>query len=217
MKCYKTHHKVLIYNDLFFSCKSSDECETQNLQTITERLLIMKKYILLIVATIFTVGLFAQNKSTVTTIIEGDGYTYIKNIRKSRLVDLYNQENKYTNVPLVYKETGERPPFDLREKRVEDDNWTSLHSELIVNRAFTNEQKQIVRGHKLGVAIYIDSTTGKVVETEFTFPEMTPMAEIPLSVFRKIELDMKNEIYFTLTDVGKKYNYVFFYWMQEIE
>lgn len=217
MKCYKTHHKVLIYNDLFFSCKSSDECETQNLQTITERLLIMKKYILLIVATIFTVGLFAQNKSTVTTIIEGDGYTYIKNIRKSRLVDLYNQENKYTNVPLVYKETGERPPFDLREKRVEDDNWTSLHSELIVNRAFTNEQKQIVRGHKLGVAIYIDSTTGKVVETEFTFPEMTPMAEIPLSVFRKIELDMKNEIYFTLTDVGKMYNYVFFYWMQEIE
>ena len=217
MKCYKTHHKVLIYNDLFFSCKSSDECETQNLQTITERLLIMKKYILLIVATIFTVGLFAQNKSTVTTIIEGDGYTYIKNIRKSRLVDLYNQENKYTNVPLVYKETGERPPFDLREKRVEDDNWTSRHSELIVNRAFTNEQKQIVRGHKLGVAIYIDSTTGKVVETEFTFPEMTPMAEIPLSVFRKIELDMKNEIYFTLTDVGKKYNYVFFYWMQEIE
>ena len=210
MKCYKTHHKVLIYNDLFFSCKSSDECETQNLQTITERLLIMKKYILLIVATIFTVGLFAQNKSTVTTIIEGDGYTYIKNIRKSRLVDLYNQENKYTNVPLVYKETGERPPFDLREKRVEDDNWTSLHSELIVNRAFTNEQKQIVRGHKLGVAIYIDSTTGKVVETEFTFPEMTPMAEIPLSVFRKIELDMKNEIYFTLTDVGKMYNYVFF-------
>ena len=217
MKCYKTHHKVLIYNDLFFSCKSSDECETQNLQTITERLLIMKKYILLIIATIFTIGLFAQNKSTVTTIIEGDGYTYIKNIRKSRLVDLYNQENKYTNVPLVYKETGERPPFDLREKRVEDDNWTSLHSELIVNRAFTNEQKQIVRGHKLGVAIYIDSTTGKVVETEFTFPEMTPMAEIPLSVFRKIELDMKNEIYFTLTDVGKKYNYVFFYWMQEIE
>ena len=217
MKCYKTHHKVLIYNDLFFSCKSSDECETQNLQTITERLLIMKKYILLIVATIFTVGLFAQNKSTVTTIVEGDGYTYIKKIRKSRLVDLYNQENKYTNVPLVYKETGERPPFDLREKRVEDDNWTSLHSELIVNRAFTNEQKQIVRGHKLGVAIYIDSTTGKVVETEFTFPEMTPMAEIPLSVFRKIELDMKNEIYFTLTDVGKKYNYVFFYWMQEIE
>ena len=127
----------------------------------------MKKYILLIIATIFTIGLFAQNKSTVTTIVEGDGYTYIKKIRKSRLVDLYNQENKYTNVPLVYKETGERPPFDLREKRVEDDNWTSLHSELIVNRAFTNEQKQIVRGHKLGVAIYIDSTTGKVVEPSY--------------------------------------------------
>lgn len=177
----------------------------------------MKKYISLIITTIFTIGLFAQNQSTVTTIVEGDGYTYIKKIRKSRLVDLYNQENKYTNVPLVYRETGERPPFDLREKRVEDDNWTGRHSELIVNRAFTNEQKQIVKGHKLGVSIYIDSTTGKVVETEFTFPEMTPMAEIPLSVFRKIELDMKNEIYFTLTDVGKKYNYVFFYWMQEIE
>lgn len=177
----------------------------------------MKKYVVLIIATIFTIGLFAQNNSTVTTVIEGDGYTYVKEIRKSRLVDLYNQENKYTNVPLVYKETGERPPFDLREKRVEDDDWSSLHSELIVNRAFTNEQKQLVRGHKLGVAIYIDSTTGKVVETEFTFPEMSPMSEIPLSVFRKIELDMKNEIYFTLTDAGRKYNYVHFSWIQKIE
>ena len=52
----------------------------------------MKRLIISMIVTIFTLGLFAQSKPIDVTTIQGDGYTYIKETRKSRLVDLYNQE-----------------------------------------------------------------------------------------------------------------------------
>lgn len=177
----------------------------------------MKQSIFLIIATIITLGLFAQSNTTVVTTIQGDGYTYIKETIDATLkVKLYNQENEYANVPLVYKENGERPPYDLREKRVEDDNWSSLRAELIVNQSFTAEQMTIIEGQKLGIGIYVDTTTGKVVGVEFRFLKISPFADIPISTFREIELKMKKEIYFTLTETGKKLNYVYLGWIQDI-
>ena len=176
----------------------------------------MKRLIISMIVTIFTLGLFAQSKPIDVTTIQGDGYTYIKETRKSRLVDLYNQENEYTNVPMDYKNAEDESDSDSWGKLVEDDGWSSLRAELIVNQSFTGEQMKIVKGHKLGVGIYVDTTTGKVVGTEFTYLDTTPMAEMPISLFRKIEMKMKEEIYFTLTDAGKKLNYIYFYWIQEI-
>lgn len=177
----------------------------------------MKHSFLFIITTIITLGLFAQSHETVVTTIQGDGFVYIKETTDATLkVKLYNQDNEYANVPLVYKETGERPPYDLREKRVEDDDWSSLRAELIVNRAFTTEQAQIIKDHKLGIGIFVDSTTGKVVGVEFRFLKISPFADIPISTFREIELNMKKEIYFTLTEAGKKLNYVYFGWIQDI-
>lgn len=176
----------------------------------------MKRLIISMIVTIFTLGLFAQSNTAVITTIQGDGYTYVKETKRSRLVNLYNQDNEFVGVPLVYKDTGKRPPFNSMEKRVEADDWTALRAEQIVNTSFTAEQMDIIEGHDLGIGIYVDTTTGKVVGTEYTFIDSTPMAGMPLSLFRKIELRMKDEIYFTLTDAGKKCNYIYFYWIQEI-
>ncbi len=177
----------------------------------------MKKLIISMIATIFTLGLFAQSNTAVITTIQGDGYTYVKKTKKSRLVNLYNQDNEYTDVPMVYNNAGENPDSEnQRGTVVEDDNWTNLRAEQIVNTSFTAEQMDIIEGHDLGIGIYVDTTTGKVVGTEYTFIDSTPMAGMPLSLFRKIELRMKDEICFTLTDTGKKYNYIYFYWIQEI-
>lgn len=178
----------------------------------------MKKLIILIIATIFTLGLFAQSNSVVTENIKGDGYTYVKETLNNTLkIKLYNKENKYANVPLVYKDTGESPDYDLQENRVEDDDWTSLRSEHIVNTILKRNYKQTVLGSKLGIGIYIDSATGKVIGVDYRFLETSPLAEVPISVFREIELRMKDEIHFTLTDTGRKYNYLYFGWIQVIE
>ena len=178
----------------------------------------MKKLIILIIATIFTLGLFAQNNTVVTTTIQGDGYTYVKETWNNTLkVKLYNKENEYTNTPLVNKNTGERPSIRIQEKRVEDDDLTFSRIDMIINKAFTDAQKEAVKGHCFGIAIYINSTTGRIMEIDYSFIKTSPFAEIPVSVFREIELKVKDEICFMITDDGRKYNYVYFFWMHEIE
>ncbi|MBO5251503.1 MAG: DUF5043 domain-containing protein [Bacteroidaceae bacterium] len=97
----------------------------------------MKHSFLFIITTIITLGLFAQSKPIDVTVIQGDGYTYIKETRKSRLVDLYNQENEYRNVPMDYKNPEDESDSDSSKKLVEKDNWSGLRAELIVNQSFT--------------------------------------------------------------------------------
>lgn len=178
----------------------------------------MRRFIFSIIATIFTLGLFAQSNSVVAEDIKGDGYTYVKETLNNTLkVKLYNKENKYTNVPLVNKNTGERPSIRMQEKRVEDDDLTFSRIDMIINKAFTEVQKKAMEGHCFGVAIYINSTTGRIMEIDYSFIKTSPFAEIPVSVFREIELKVKDEICFMITDAGRKYNYVYFFWMHEIE
>ena len=178
----------------------------------------MKRLIILTIATIFTLGLFAQSNSVVTEEIKGNGYTYVKETLNNTIkIKLYNKENEYTNVPLVNINTGKRPSIRLQEKRVEDDDLTFSRIDMIINKAFTDAQKEAVKGHCLGVAIYINSSTGRIMEIDYSFIKTSPFAEIPVSVFREIELKVKDDICFMITDAGRKYNYVYFFWMHEIE
>lgn len=161
--------------------------------------------------------LLGQNNNVVTTILEGDGYAYIREVSPSNMVTLYNQENQLTHVNLVYKDTGERPPFHLREKRVEDDGWSYNKAMAIINESFTLDQKLLVSEHLMTVSIYINSTTGRIMEVQFNFLKKGPFYQIPLSVFREIEVKLKEKVYFTLTEAGKKVNYVFFAWNHNVE
>lgn len=63
----------------------------------------MKRTVILIIITIFSLGLFAQENTTVVTTIHGDGYAYIKEINDGTLkVKLYNKGNEYANVPYQF-------------------------------------------------------------------------------------------------------------------
>lgn len=161
--------------------------------------------------------LFGQTNNVVTTILEGDGYTYVRKLSPSDMVHLYNQANQLTHVNLVYKDTGKRPPLHLREKRVEDEAWSYEKAREIVNNAFSLDQKLSVSDRLMMVSIYISSTTGRIMEVEFEFRGKGPFAQIPLSVFREIEVRLKEEVWFTLTEAGRKVNYVFFAWNHEVK
>ena len=176
----------------------------------------MKRMLLLAGLLLFSVCILGQNSDIVTATLQGDGYTYVKRY-KHALVELYNSENSYVDVPLVYKSTGERPPFDLREQRVDEDGWSHDMTMSIINGAFSRDQKLLVSDRKLGIAIYINSTTGRISDVRFVFLERGPFSKIPLPVFREIEVKLKDEIYFTLTEAGRNVNYVFFYWNHEVK
>lgn len=176
----------------------------------------MKRMLLLAGLLLFSVCILGQNSDIVTATLQGDGYTYVKRY-KHALVELYNIEDTYVDVPLVYKSTGERPPFDLREQRVDEDGWSHDMTMSIINGAFSRDQKLLVSDRKLGIAIYINSTTGRISDVRFVFLERGPFSKIPLPVFREIEVKLKDEIYFTLTEAGRNVNYVFFYWNHEVK
>lgn len=178
----------------------------------------MKRMVFLINLLLFVLGLFGQTSNVVTNTLQGDGYTYIQKIDSlPGFVILYSNENIYVDVPQVYKSTGLQIPMDLREKWIEDDNWSYNKSREIVNDAFSVDQRLRVSDRKLGIGIYIDSMTGRIVDVVYYYLKRGPFAQIPLSVFREIEVKLKEEIYFTLTEAGRNVNYVFLGWNHEVK
>jgi hypothetical protein len=138
------------------------------------------------------------------------GYTYQCDI--AGLVYLYNKANKWTYERVRYKSTGKIVDFS-RDKVLPvlvKDNWTRAKFAEIVTNAFTYEEAlRVQQSIPVSVTMCVNSTTGKVDEVMFNFANFEAWATIPVSVFRKIEVGIKSQIWFTPTDTGKTFNYIF--------
>ena len=162
--------------------------------------------------------LFAQTKYYNTTkTFKENGYTYQCDVDQgSKMVKLYNKDNKWIHSEQVYKDTG--TIFIMSQsglKLVQDDSWTYEKCHSIVENAFSTVEKQRLRGCGLSMSMYIDPNTGKIGDVLFEFLSINPTATIPVSVYRKIEADLKKLIWFTPTSEGKKLNYIFRWWRQK--
>lgn len=178
--------------------------------------------------TIFTFILLAcfmaihaqTNYYAVTKTFNEADYTYQCDVQKSKMVYIYNKENKYTFVEQKYKDGRllEEEYYDApRTDYVKDDSWTKSKCYSIVNNAFASFDKKRLKNRKLMISLYIDSNTGRVMEVEFNFTTTNPFSTVPLSIYRSIELEIKKHIYFIPTPEGNKLNYLFHFWRQEIE
>ena len=99
--------------------------------------------------------------------------------------------------------------------RDRNDTWTRSKRFSIVNEAFSTSEKQRVKGHDFDIIMYINSTTGTVDEVNFEFYKSTPYTTIPISTFRKIETEIKKNIWYTPTAEGKELSYIYYWWAQE--
>lgn len=160
---------------------------------------------------------YAQtNYYTETKTFYEDGYAYQCEVDYAGFVTLYNKTNKWTYVAEMYKDTGKT--FVMPDSGIdltEYDTWTDDKCKSIVVEAFTTEQKLKVKGRDLFITMFINTDTGKVDEVNFEFVNFGGYATIPVSVYRKIELEIKNNIWFTLTEEGKKLNYILQWWSQD--
>lgn len=179
----------------------------------------MKTFTSLFLSLLCSVNIVAQtNYYTVTKTFHQDGYIYQCDVDQGdKSVTLYNKDNKLTYTDQVYKATGKKLPIFNDLDDVLDDDWTRDKSEKIVNSAFSAAQRNAVKGSSLGISMFINPDTGKVIEVRFSTVSFSPFATIPVSVYRKIEVDLKNNIWFTPTDDGKKLNYIFRGLRHEIE
>ena len=172
------------------------------------------KTIIISICTFFcAINLCAQTYyySTTKTFNE-NGCTYQCDVRESKMVTLYNSSNKWIYTYPTYKSTGENfVQTDEGIDLLENDNWTDAKFESIISAALSANEKQRVKGDMLFVFMYINSSTGKVDEVSFEFHSRDPFATIPVSVYRKIETEIKKNIWFTLTTEGKNLNYIYFW------
>ena len=125
------------------------------------------------------------------TFVE-NGYTYQCDVLHQQLVTLYNKENKWTYEDIIYKNTGEiYAPSIYEEKELNPiiDNEEMTHKVLsIVDNAFTKDMTKRFGENELHTTMYLDPNTGKVIEVCFVFTTFSPYAQIPLSVYRDIEV-----------------------------
>ena len=136
------------------------------------------------------------------------------------LTTLYNKSNQYIGRNQTYKDgtpLGENYYNNSKIHLLEDDTWTKPQCNSIVNNAFSAAEKQRIKGQKITICMYIDPTTGKVAEVDFNFNAKKGFGTIPMTVYRKIETDLKSQIWFTPTVEGKKLNYIMRYWNHEVE
>lgn len=148
-----------------------------------------------------------------------DGYTYVCDTLSGTLINLYNIENKIDVERWCYKDGTPYNPRPFEEPELytlSDAGWQLLES--IVDEAFTQSQVELIGGHDklstLRIDIDISSTDGTITDVYFTYLTMQKYVEIPIYVFRDIELGLKKKIRFTLTDEGCKMKVCTYFWRQ---
>lgn len=153
---------------------------------------------------------FQENGYTYRCVTENWGYVTLFNTNNIHTFELgfkYKDGTSVTDAKIL------RAQIDL----LEDDNWTKQRCLSIVDSAFTYMEKQRVGGEEFDVSMTINSNTGRVIEVDFRFYKDEPFATIPVSTYRKIEVALKNQVWFTPTAVGKQLQVLVRGWMHEVE
>lgn len=156
----------------------------------------------------------------VTKTFYENGYTYQCDVLEgAKFVNLYNKDNKFVNVEQVDKKTDEQMSMDYNEQVLEDDSWTRVKCLSIINNAFSTEEKRHIKekNRPISIALYIDSDTGKIADVIFSFISNTPFGTIPISVYRKMEKDLKENVWFIPTNEGKRWNYIALGWVHKVK
>ena len=153
------------------------------------------------------------NYYTTSKTFYENGYIYRCDLCASRFVDLYNVNNKWIGQFPSYKSTGET--FVMPDAGIQlttHASWLANEKKVenIVNAAFTAAQKQTITNEELKLVMYVNTETGKIDDVCFRFLNNKPYAYIPVSVYRNIELAIKENVQEVLTDEGRKLNFI--YW-----
>ena len=82
----------------------------------------------------------------------------------------------------------------------------------IVRRAFSSDERRRLQGYGFIIGMYISSETGRITEVDFDFVTFNPFATIPVSVYRQIETQLKENVWFVPTEYGKGLNYIYLWW-----
>ena len=177
-----------------------------------------KTFLLLLFCSICTLKSVAQTDYSTTRIIQGEGYSYQCDNTTGGVATLYNSENQFTYVGWERKDglpVDDNYHFG-RTTTINDGLQGRQKAQQIASRTFTVQEIQSVQaaGRLLFITLYINPDTGNVQEVKFEFPASSGYGRIPIERYRQIELTIKEEVHFDITEAGKKLNYCItgFFW-----
>lgn len=162
--------------------------------------------------------LFSQTNyyNETKTFSESD-YTYKAEVPSWGIISIYNTSNSWVNKDMMYKGTNEKYSMpdvgedllDSASKLVGTENIKT-----IISRVFSRDEKRMIGDKEMIVTMYVNSTTGRIDDVMFEFFETSPYRFIPVSTYRRIEQEIKQNIQVTPTDAGRRLNYI--YWWKGI-
>lgn len=133
-------------------------------------------------------------------------------------VNVHNMTNSVDKGFVCYADSGKIPDGDLFDFGAPEYVKVPLEQQRnmvsIVDNAFTIEQANLVGEEEFFVILYISTTTGEITDVYFEYDTDSGFTSIPMSVFRAIELQLKEQIVFELTEEGRKMNYCYLAWTQ---
>ena len=161
-------------------------------------------------------SVFTQSDYTTDTL-KMEGYAYVCDTLKHTLVTLRNIEDHPGREDLCYADgtpLENELALSLHIDAFVITSSIKMHLREIVDDAFSHEQADGLEGDKLNIVFNISSNNGNVTDVYFNYPSFTEYANIPIEVYRNMEVRFKNEICFELTDLGRKLNYCLLSWTQ---
>ena len=136
------------------------------------------------------------------------GFTYVSQLQAGVLVHLHNRDVRWIGIQNVNRDGTEIEIFRPPLFQVNNDIQMTQLARTIVNNAFTPAERQRFNGARLHTILYVDPNTGRVDDVRFVFDRSLGFATIPVTTYRKIELELKNRIQFVVTAEGKRRNFI---------
>jgi hypothetical protein len=135
------------------------------------------------------------------------------------IAQLYNASTTYLDMEWGYKD-GSKISLEKFMGEDETPDFSSrsldyLQRKSLVDGFFTSTQKTSLKGNILSIYAIFDSSTGKIADVYFTFNRNSPLANVPVDTYRSIELALKENFTVTVTDTGRKLNFIPMHWSQK--
>jgi len=138
------------------------------------------------------------------------GFTYQANVSPTGMVVLFNANNRHDpNLRQTYRDGSPLPPFSRDPTPLITPSGTMPIVENIVWNALTPAERQRMGDWPLSVRLYVNqaATTPQPVEVKFGFSTTSPFATLPVSVYRRIELEILREVRLMPTERGRTRNF----------
>ena len=148
-----------------------------------------------------------------------DGFTYQADVNhKTGRVILYNRDaGRFTDINQTHRDgRGIRRADRERFYDVVGCSFPmmDLAEQIVIDGFSRNERLRLRQGpmERLGIRLIICPDTGNVKEVHFLFFYDRSLATIPVSTFRRMEVEIKQRVQFTPTDFGNSMNFIFRGW-----